>query len=46
MSFLDLPAGATPVMRYVALGIFIVVAGTLIGLLVYPGRPDNGSGLG
>jgi hypothetical protein len=46
IEFIDLPNSATRVMFYVAVGVSIVVAGTLIGLLVYRGRPDNGSGFG
>jgi hypothetical protein len=46
ISFFDLPDSATRVMFYVAVGIAVVVAVTLIGLVVYRGRPDNGSGFG
>jgi hypothetical protein len=42
--FPGFPHSATHVMHYVAVGIIITVAVTLIGLVVYRGRPDNGSG--
>jgi ABC-type Fe3+ transport system permease subunit len=38
------PHGATQVMHYMAVGVIIIFAVTLIGLVVYRGRPDNGSG--
>jgi ABC-type Fe3+ transport system permease subunit len=38
------PHSATQVMHYVLVGIIITFAVTLIGLVVYRGRPNNGSG--
>jgi hypothetical protein len=43
-SFFEFPAGATRVTFYVLVGIIIMFAGTLIGLIVFRGHPDNGSG--
>jgi hypothetical protein len=38
------PHSATQVMHYVAVVVIIIFAVTLIGLVVYRGRRDNGSG--
>jgi hypothetical protein len=42
--FPGFPGGAAQVMFYVLVGIIIVFAGTLIGLIFYRGRADDDSG--
>jgi len=42
--FPGFPHSATQVMHYVAVGLIITFAVTLIWLVAYRGRPDNGSG--
>jgi hypothetical protein len=44
--FPGFPHSATRVMFYVLVGLIVTFAMTLIGLVVYRGRPDNGSGFG